>query len=323
MRPGAPARRRRPSPGSRSACEAGRRRPTPLDVPGRSGCRTGTIRVDRGRGGQDRRSSARAAARARSARPGRRRRTAPPSISPSCSTTSATRSSSLTRSTASSPVSRCAVTPRPTVGEGQRRAAGRRRVGIRRRPHDEADVDNDTTGLAVQALVRAAPVDDDPAVTPRWRASRWSSQADGGWSTSSGPSRTRAPRRSWSSGIAAAGYDATTSCWRDTVAPELTRRGLRRPDGLDPLAAAAGRPHRQPVRRSRCEHAHHVAVGACAHATLVAGRPQRAADLRRLDTHAAVDRHSADAHVAADPSSPAGVGTPAVAVTGVAPRFTG
>ena len=80
--------------------------------------------------------------------------------------------------------------------------------------------DGDTTGLAVQALIAMGATGDDPAVVAALRLA----------------AQQQAPRRRVARlrhrvesehqtivvlGIEAAGFDVTTSCWRDTVAPEL------------------------------------------------------------------------------------------------------
>ena len=188
---------------------------------------------------------------------------------------------------------------------------------------DEVGVDGDTTGLAVQALVAGGAGHDDPAVVAALRSLAMEQQADGGWIDFFGTESNASTTAIVVLGIVAAGYDPATSCWRDTVAPELSGE-----DYVDPMAWI----------RSQQQPDGHIAS------------PYDDLGVNTLTTsqsvHALVQRWLPVARNAPQtcgvstptppltgtpptptspltPSSPAGVGTPAVAVTGVAPRFTG
>ena len=91
--------------------------------------------------------------------------------------------------------------------------------------------DGDTTGLAVQALIAAGVEGDAPVITAALRLAALDHAPDGGWfdffGTASNPSTTAIV----AIGIAAAGFDPTVACWRDTVAPELAGAAY-----VDPIA---------------------------------------------------------------------------------------
>ena len=82
-------------------------------------------------------------------------------------------------------------------------------------------VDGDTTGLALQALVAGGAGSDDPTVVAGLRSLALTQQADGGWIDFFGAESNASTTAIIVLGIAAAGYDVASPCWRDTVAPEL------------------------------------------------------------------------------------------------------
>jgi hypothetical protein len=80
--------------------------------------------------------------------------------------------------------------------------------------------DGDTTGLAVQALVAAGASGDDAAVVAALALAADEQQPDGGWIDFFGTESNASTTSIVALGIEAAGFDVTTPCWRDTVAPE-------------------------------------------------------------------------------------------------------
>ncbi|MBM3676228.1 MAG: terpene cyclase/mutase family protein, partial [Actinobacteria bacterium] len=78
------------------------------------------------------------------------------------------------------------------------------------------DVDPDTTGRAVEALVAGGVPPNDATITKALAFFAASQQADGAWPSaydSGNPNSTALAIR----GIVAAGFDSESSCWRDTV----------------------------------------------------------------------------------------------------------
>ncbi len=93
------------------------------------------------------------------------------------------------------------------------------------------DVDPDTTGLAIQALVASGLDGDDTAVVAALAMLAAAQLASGAWAAPfddppGNPNSTALAIL----GIAAAGYDPTVSCWRDTVAPGLAGQPYANPD---------------------------------------------------------------------------------------------
>jgi hypothetical protein len=84
-----------------------------------------------------------------------------------------------------------------------------------------AGFDGDTTGLALQALIAGGVAGDDPAVTAALRLAALEQAEDGGWFDFFGTESNAGTTSIVVLGITAAGFDVTTPCWRDTVAPEL------------------------------------------------------------------------------------------------------
>jgi hypothetical protein len=90
------------------------------------------------------------------------------------------------------------------------------------------DIDNDTTALAVEALVGSGAAPNDAAVRAALLFLAQNHQANGAWQFfgEDDPNSTAMAVIA----ITAAGYDVTTACWRDTVAPELAGRPYASPD---------------------------------------------------------------------------------------------
>jgi Prenyltransferase and squalene oxidase repeat len=80
-------------------------------------------------------------------------------------------------------------------------------------------IDVDTTSAAMMALVAGGAAADDPALNKALGFLADAQQADGAWQSfgSDDPNSTSTAIL----GITAAGFDAATSCWRDTVRPNL------------------------------------------------------------------------------------------------------
>jgi hypothetical protein len=79
------------------------------------------------------------------------------------------------------------------------------------------DSDIDTTSLAVQAIVAGGATATDPAVTKALQFLAAQQQTDGAWQSfgADDPNSTAVG----SIAVTAAGYDVTSSCWRDTAVP--------------------------------------------------------------------------------------------------------
>jgi hypothetical protein len=77
--------------------------------------------------------------------------------------------------------------------------------------------DIDTTSLAIQAIVAGGASATDPAVTKALQFLAAQHQADGAWQSfgADDPNSTAVGTIA----VTAAGYDATSSCWRDTAVP--------------------------------------------------------------------------------------------------------
>ncbi len=90
------------------------------------------------------------------------------------------------------------------------------------------DVDLDSTALALQALVGSGAASSDPAVHAALALFAANQQPSGAWQFfgDDDPNSTAMAML----GIVAAGFDPMTSCWRDTVAPELVGTPYARPD---------------------------------------------------------------------------------------------
>ncbi|MFI5047548.1 MAG: hypothetical protein ACHQIG_10840 [Acidimicrobiia bacterium] len=101
--------------------------------------------------------------------------------------------------------------------------------------------DPDITGLAIQALVAGGVPGTDPAIRAGLRASALAQQTNGGWIDFFGTESNASSSSLVVSAIEAAGFDPTSPCWRNTVAPEHASdayadpvawmRSQARPDG--------------------------------------------------------------------------------------------
>jgi hypothetical protein len=82
-----------------------------------------------------------------------------------------------------------------------------------------SDIDADSTATATEALIGGGAASTDPAVQKAMAFLATNQQATGAWQSfgTDDPNSTALAML----GIAAAGYDPSTSCWRDTVAPQL------------------------------------------------------------------------------------------------------
>lgn len=91
-----------------------------------------------------------------------------------------------------------------------------------------ADVDNDTTAVALEALIGSGATISDPAVQHAVAFFAGNFQADGAWQSfgEDDPNSTALAIL----GLTAAGFDVTTSCWRDTAAPDLAGTAYISPD---------------------------------------------------------------------------------------------
>ncbi len=90
------------------------------------------------------------------------------------------------------------------------------------------DIDNDTTAVAVEALIGSGATIADPAVQKALAFFAANFQADGAWQSfgEDDPNSTALAIL----GVTAAGFDVTTSCWRDTLAPDLVGTAYTSPD---------------------------------------------------------------------------------------------
>jgi hypothetical protein len=91
-----------------------------------------------------------------------------------------------------------------------------------------ADLDNDTTAVALEALIGSGATAADPAVRSALAFFATNFQADGAWQSfgADDPNSTALAVL----GLTAAGYDVATSCWRDTFAPNLVGTPYTSPD---------------------------------------------------------------------------------------------
>jgi hypothetical protein len=91
-----------------------------------------------------------------------------------------------------------------------------------------SDIDNDTTAVALEALIGSGATVTDPAVHKALAFFAANFQADGAWQSfgADDPNSTSLAIL----GLTAAGFDVTTSCWRDTFAPELAGTAYTSPD---------------------------------------------------------------------------------------------
>ena len=90
------------------------------------------------------------------------------------------------------------------------------------------DIDSDTTALAVEALIRTGVTISDAAVHNALMFFATNFQANGAWQFFGvdDPNSTAMAIL----GLTAAGYDVTTSCWRDTLVPALAGTAYTSPD---------------------------------------------------------------------------------------------
>jgi hypothetical protein len=91
-----------------------------------------------------------------------------------------------------------------------------------------SDIDNDTTALAVEALIGTGVAITDSAVHDALVFFATNFQANGAWQFfgADDPNSTAMAIL----GLTAAGYDVTTSCWRDTLVPALAGTAYTSPD---------------------------------------------------------------------------------------------
>ncbi len=87
-------------------------------------------------------------------------------------------------------------------------------------PTDAVEADNDTTSLSIQALIAAGVPATDPAVVDGLAYIAAQQMPDGRWSAFGFPSSESTSRALL--GIAAAGFDVNSRCWRDTVLPSAS-----------------------------------------------------------------------------------------------------
>jgi hypothetical protein len=91
--------------------------------------------------------------------------------------------------------------------------------------------DADTTGLAIQALVATGASGTDPAVVAALHLAALSQQGDGGWIDFFGAESNASSSAIVVLAVEAAGYDPTSSCWRNTAAPSMASTAY-----ADPIA---------------------------------------------------------------------------------------
>ena len=119
------------------------------------------------------------------------------------------------------------------------RAAQRRRLELPRRPVAGTDSDIDTTSLAVQALVAGGAADTTRRCSKALGYLAAQHRAERCVGRRSVPTTRTRPR--WrSSPSTAAGFDVTSSCWRDTAVPNAT--GTAYGDPVAWICAASSRP---------------------------------------------------------------------------------
>ncbi len=182
--------------------------------------------------------------------------------------------------------------------------------------------DGDTTGLAVQALVAAGASGADPAVSRALRLAAVEQRADGGWTDFFGTASNASTTSIVALGVEAAGFDVTTRCWRDTVAPDQMGSSY-----ADPIAW---------VRSQQAADGHiHSPYDEFGVNTLTTSQSVHAL-LRNWFPVARAPGESCSPTTPPPPPPPTGSTppptvstptvtpvTPATAITGVTPRFTG
>jgi hypothetical protein len=177
--------------------------------------------------------------------------------------------------------------------------------------------DGDTTGLAVQALIAGGAAGDDPAVRAALKLAALEQAAGGGWFDFFGTESNASTTSIVALGIAAAGFDVTTPCWRDTVAPELADTTYQ-----DPIAW---------IRSQQAPDGHIVSpYDSFGLNTLTTSQSVHALLLRWFPVAQAAPNTCEPPVPPTPPTPPSPPGpptppgsTPAAAVTGVSPRFTG
>ena len=90
------------------------------------------------------------------------------------------------------------------------------------------DIDNDTTGLAIEALIGSGATIDDPDLHAALMFLASNFQSNGAWQFfgDDDPNSTAMAVLA----ITAAGFDVSTSCWRDTLLPETAGTPYTSPD---------------------------------------------------------------------------------------------
>lgn len=91
------------------------------------------------------------------------------------------------------------------------------------------DVDPDTTGLAIQALVAGGATAAGPTVAKALQLLADSQSADGSWPSPFDPGNPNSTAVAIQA-IVAAGYDPTVACWRDAADATLQGRAYASPD---------------------------------------------------------------------------------------------
>jgi hypothetical protein len=91
------------------------------------------------------------------------------------------------------------------------------------------DADVDTTSLAIQALIAGGVAPTEPSVQNGLAFTASQQNGDGSWSAFGNVSAEGTSRAILA--IASAGYDPNSSCWRDTVRPDLAGSSYGAPDG--------------------------------------------------------------------------------------------
>ena len=114
------------------------------------------------------------------------------------------------------------------------------------------DVDIDSTGLAIQALVAGKVAANNADLRQGLAFLAAQHQANGVWQSfgDDDPNSTSVAVLA----ISAAGFDPTKACWRDVVAPGSAGDPVRVTDLVDRGPAAGERTHREPQRRVRHQH---------------------------------------------------------------------
>ena len=224
-------------------CRSAAPGPTPLDaldayaetIPTPAG-------PDRGRRGEDHRPR-REPARARPdrVRPCRRRHAGRPGdLMGGCSGTSRPTFNDTLYVVLARAACVCGAPPAAALDGGQRRAAGERRVELRRRPHRRRHRPRHHRARGRGAGRRRCRRHRPGGARRARRSSPRTSRP-----TARGSLRCRRPelhgdRRS--SASPPPGYDVDSSCWRDTAAPSLAGTAVREPDRVAALAATHAPP---------------------------------------------------------------------------------